>query len=176
MSIFHWFEMHVMAKDRAATAKFFNFDEDKDVTGYGDRFELNFGGNYGPSLNMRKMVERNPDLIFLIKESIECDTVMWFLIRFDAATNTTQQIRIEDSGEMVVELNKRLYDEYTTKYPRHFQGKDKFSNIRWDSYLTSFEECEKILNKAEEYRETVSPMGEDDFLEDGPDHLELAAQ
>jgi hypothetical protein len=166
MSVFHWYEMHVMAKDRAATAKFFHFEDDQDVTGYGDRFEINFGGNYGPSLNMRKMIERNPDLIFLVKESIECDTVMWFLVRFDAATNTTQQVRIEDSGSQVIELNKRLFDEYTAKYPRHFEGKNKFRAIHWDSYLTSFDECAKILSKASEYKETISPMTEDDFFDE----------
>lgn len=108
MSVWHWFEMTALAKDKASTAKFFNFDEPtQDVTGYGDSFKISFGGNYGPSLNMRKIIRSNPDLIFLIKETIECDTTMWFLSKYDVVTAAFKNIRIQDTGSFETAFNKK---------------------------------------------------------------------
>jgi hypothetical protein len=89
MSIWYQHEVHAIAKDRAAVAKFFKLDDsNQDVRT--DMFEFSYGGKNAPSLMLRKIVQENPDIIFLVKESIECDTVEWFVTRFSVEKNEQQ--------------------------------------------------------------------------------------
>lgn len=154
--------MHAIAKDKEATKKFFHFDGNDDVTGWGDRFEINFGGNYGPSLNMRKMIQNNPDIIFLIKETIECDTTMWFLSRYDVNTSEFLNIRIQDVGSFETAYNKKILELYEKWAPglaeKHFAKKEGFYEFRWTSFFSDFDTCASFLDRADEYKEMCHPM------------------
>lgn len=167
MSVWHHFYMTALAKDKAAVKKFFNFDDDRDVVGYGDRFEISFGGNYGPSLNMRKILQNNPDLIFLIKETIECDTTIWFLSRYDSKTSEIKNIRIQDTGSFETAFNKKILEDYEKHLPglaaKHFANEKGFETFRWKSLFNDFDECAIYLDKAEEYKEMIHPSTLEDL-------------
>lgn len=168
MSVWHWYEMTAIAKDKEATAKFFNFDSPKeDVTGYGDRFKISFGGNYGPSLSMRKMIRNNPDLIFLIKESIECDTTIWFLSKFDTITATFKNIRIQDTGSFETAFNKKILEAYEKQSPglaaKHFANVEGYHEFRWESFFSDYDQCLFYLDRVDEYKEMVHPTSKEEL-------------
>lgn len=160
MSIWYDLDVKAIAKDKTAVAKFFNLDDDyKDVRT--DRFEFSFGGKNAPSLTLRKVVQQNPDLVFLVKQSIECDTVEWFITNFDVSKNEQQLILIQDFGSVTNKVSKKLLEEYHEKYPRwlnnHLEGKKGQENFLWDSFITDFDRAVGMLNHSEEYKERVNP-------------------
>ena len=162
MSVWHHFKITALAKDKEAVAKFFNFDNPKeDVRGYGDRFELSFGGNYGPSLNIRKIVQQNPGLIFLINESIECDTEMWYVSRFDPTISDFRSFTIQDFGSVTNKVSKKALEEYDRANSglvlKHLNAENGYENFHWSMHFNDFDKVADMLNRSEEYKEKVNP-------------------
>ena len=167
MSTWYQYHIEVIAKNKEAVAKFFNLDPKDDVRV--DHFEFSFGQKNGPGLRLGKIIEQNPDLIFLVKQSVEVDSVSLWVERADAINKKSQRILIEDSGEYVVEINKKLLDMYAAKFPslpaKHLAREKGFEEFRWSYLFYDFEKTAEMLAHANEYEEMVSPMDEDDRLE-----------
>lgn len=160
MSIWYQLKVHAIAKGRAAVAKFFGLDDDwKDVRT--DMFEFSFGGKNAPSLTLKKIVQQNPDLIFLVEQHVECDTVEWFVTKWDSTKNEQQFFWIQDFGNVVNKVSKKLleeYDAYSHELTmKHLEGRKGFENFRWTQFLNDFDELADRLNRAEEYQEMVNP-------------------
>jgi hypothetical protein len=160
MSIWYQLNVTAMSANGAAVAKFFNLDNSmSDVRT--DTFEFSFGGKNAPSLTLRKIMEQNPDLIFLINQNIECDTRQWFLMRFDPATAEQQMIRIQDFGAAENKLNKKILEEYTKELPtlpvKHLEGQKGFEDFRWTMFF-NFEKADAMLKHSQDYKEMVNPF------------------
>lgn len=160
MSIWYHLDVTAISKDQAAVAKFFGLkDSWEDVRT--DRFEFSFGGKNAPSLTLRKIVEQNPDLVFLVKQSVECDTVEWFLTKFDSKSNQQQFFWIQSFGSVENKISKKLLEEYHKDRPKwleaHLEGKKGQENFLWDLFISDFDKAADILNHAEEYKEMVNP-------------------
>jgi hypothetical protein len=160
MSIWYQCKVHAISKGRAAVAKFFGLnDSHEDVRT--DMFEFSFGGKNAPSLTLRKIVQQNPDLIFLVEQHIECDTVEWFLTRFSTEKNEQQFFWIQDFGSVTNKISKKLleeYDAYSHELTmKHLEGLKGFEDFRWTMFLNDFDKIADRLNRAEEYKEMVNP-------------------
>ncbi len=163
MSIWYQHEVHAIAKDRAAVAKFFKLeDSNQDVRT--DMFEFSYGGKNAPSLMLRKIVQENPDIIFLVKESVECDTVGWFITRFDVKTNQQQFFWIQDFGSVTNKISKKVLEEYHKSSPtlveKHLNHQRGFENFRWEMHFNDFDKVADMLDRAPEYKEMVNPWKE----------------
>ncbi len=160
MSIWYQHEVHAIAKDRAAVAKFFKLDDsNQDVRT--DMFEFSYGGKNAPSLMLKKIVQENPDIIFLVKESIECDTVEWFVTRFSVEKNEQQFFWIQDFGSVTNKISKKVLEEYhqwsPTLVEKHLNGEEGFESFRWEMFFNDFAKVASMLDRANEYKEMISP-------------------
>lgn len=166
MSIWYHYDVEVMGK-REALAKFLNLELD-DVRI--ENFKFSFGQKNGPGLRLGKLVVQNPNLIFLVKESVEVDSVAWWIERFDKSSQKVQRVHIEDSGEYIVEINKKILEAYTKEYPtlpaKHLANERGFEGFRWSMFF-DFETAENMLNQADQYEEMVSPMDNGELEELG---------
>ena len=160
MSIWYQDTVHVIAKNRAAVAKFFKLEDSFDDVRT-DMFEFSFGGKNAPSLTLRKIVQENPDLIFLVKQTVEVDTEEWFLTRFDVVSNQQQFFWIQDFGQVTNKVSKKLLEDYAkdspTLVPKHLNGEEGYEKFRWTMFINDFDKAAKMLNHAEEYKEMVNP-------------------
>lgn len=160
MSIWYQLEVTAIAKDKSAVAKFFGLDNDyKDVRT--DRFQFSFGGKNGPSLRLAKLVEQNPDLIFLVKQEIECDTVEWLITRWNINSNQQQFLLIQDFGPVSNKISKKVLEEYHKEFGettiKHLNGERGFEDFRWESFFGDFDQSAEMLNHAEDYKEMINP-------------------
>src|SRR5271154_334384 len=109
MSVWYQLNVTAIAADKAAVAKFFNLkDSWEDVRT--DSFEFSFGGKNAPSLTLKKIVQQNPDLIFLVEQQVEVDTVEWFITRFDTVSNEQQFFWIQNFGSVVNAVSKKVLE------------------------------------------------------------------
>jgi hypothetical protein len=161
MSIWYQYEIDVLAVDRGATAKFFNLDPEKDVTAYADHFKLSFGGKNMGSMRLGKIVEQNPDMIFLVEESVEVDTVSVWLQRFDKIPNEHQRIFLYTTGMVNTKINKEILDLYAKEYPtlpvKHLTGEEGYDDFRWSMFFNDFGKCATLLRRHKEFEEMVNP-------------------
>lgn len=176
MSVWYHINVHVIAENKTAVAKFFNLNDSwEDVRN--DHFEFSFGGKNAPGLTLHKIVEQNPDLIFLVNQSIEVDTNQWFLMRFDAVSGKHQNIFIQDMGEWNNEINKKILEEYTKENPKlvekHLSEEKGFEQFRWNSFFYDFNKCAYMLNRADQYKDMTTPSVKADLEWDSDySHLE----
>jgi hypothetical protein len=156
-----WYQLHVtaIAENKTAVAKFFNLDPETDVRT--DSFEFSFGQKNGPGMRLGKIVEQNPDIIFLVKQSVECDTVQYWIERFDAAADQHQFILIQDFGDVENKVNKKIVDKYERKLPglaiKHLNDQKGYEGFRWSQYFNDFNKAATMLKQAEDYMEMVNP-------------------
>ena len=159
MSIWYHCEVTAIAANKTAVAKFFNLDDDyKDVRT--DTFQFSFGGKNAPSLTLKKIVQQNPDLIFLCKQDIEGSTIEWFLTRFDVKSNEQQFFWIQDFGDVVNRVSKKSLEDYVKSMPGHtlkILNGEKGHDFRWSYVYGDFDKAAEALNHAEEYKEMVNP-------------------
>lgn len=160
MSIWYQLEVTALAKSKSPVAKFFGLDDDyKDVRT--DRFQFSFGGKNAPSLTLKKIVEKNPDLIFLVKQEVEVDTVEWFVTRWDSVKNEQQFFWIQDFGSVTNKVSKKVLEQYHKEFGettiKHLNGQKGFEDFRWEYFFGNFDQTAEMLNHAEEYREMVNP-------------------
>lgn len=157
MSIWYQLDVTAMAKDKSPIAKFFNL-EDSFENVRTDRFEFSFGGKNAPSLTLWKIVKQNPEMVFLIKQSVECDTVEWFLMKWDTATDKQQSMLIQTFGSVNNLMSKKVLDDLEKKYPgaakNHLSGTSGNQGIDWSTFIY-LEQATDMLAHAEEYKETV---------------------
>lgn len=163
MSIWYQLEVTAIAKDKSPIAKFFGLDDDyKDVRT--DHFKFSFGGKNAPSLTLRKIVEQNPDLIFLVKQEIEGDTVEWFITRWGANSNQQQFFWIQDFGAVTNKISKKVLEEYHKEFGettiKHLNGQEGYEDFRWTMFFNDFDKAASMLSRAEEYKEMVNPWKE----------------
>lgn len=168
MSIWYQLNVTCIAKNRAAVSKFFGLREShEDVRT--DIFEFSFGGKNGPGLRLALIVEQNPDIIFLVEQQIECDTVQWFLTKFDVVSGVQKFIRIQDSGEYNNEVNKKIWEDFTktnADLPTDhwfFIKNQPNDRARWKMVFNDFNKLELILNQADQYQEMTPPYVEGDL-------------
>ncbi len=167
-----WYDYHITATgDKCAIAKFFNIKPEE--VNFIDDFEFSFSAKNGAVPNLDKIAEKNPDLIFVVRQNIECDTEKWYLKRFDAATSEHKRVLVECcSGYGNKEVNKLILDKYLEKNPRHKQG----DPINWKYFLSDFALSAEILEHIEKYEKMVISINEEDFLDDDFDHLKLEGE
>lgn len=158
-----WFQYNVTAYgDQASIGRFFHLDPSDDIHCI-DNFSFSFGQKNIPGLRFDKLVEQNPDLIFLVDICVEFDEQI-FLQRFDIVSQTHQIINIQERTDAVKSnfVNKKLLDEFTALYPdlvrKHIMQTNGFEEYRWNVALRSFSNMVTILSKADQYEEMVSPM------------------
>lgn len=160
MSVWYHYDVHTIAVDRAATARFFNLDPEKDVNAYADSFDFSFWGKNMPSLRLGKIIEQNPEMIFLVKERVE-DSVSWWIDRNDLVADQHQHIFLYTSGQVTTQINKKILEEYTKEYPtlpvKHVNGEKGFEEFRWSMFLSDFGKVATMLRRQEEYKEMVNP-------------------
>src|SRR5208282_999029 len=150
-----------------AIGKFFNLDPKEGVRI--DCFDFSFGQKNGPGLHIDNLIEKNPDLIFLIRESIECHTQNWYLERFDETAKEHRRVYVEgSSGYDQYLINKPILE----KYEKMFPNRKPNENHDWEYFFGNFEMAAEILAHANQYQDMVTPMTEDDFLCDDFSHLE----
>jgi len=100
-----------------------------------------------------KLIANNPDLVFLVKNSVEGGTYI-SLERFN------ERLLIEVSQyRMYTKINKELLDEYTQKFPtlveKHLRWEKGFQGFRWGYFLNSYEKISKLLDNANDYRDLI---------------------
>src|SRR5271154_378099 len=103
MSVWYHYDVEAIAVDKRAVAKFFNLDPETDVRI--ENFKFSFGQKNGAGLRLGKIVQQNPDIIFLVSESIESDTVNQWIERFDKIPNEHQRIFLFTTGSFTTEVN-----------------------------------------------------------------------
>lgn len=158
MSVWYDIKCYVYG-DRESIAKFFNL-EIEDV--FVDNFEIEYGRKNMPGLGLVRLIEKNPGLIFLVRESVECDTVIWSLHRYDEASKEIKGIMIQNSGSASHEVNAKFLEMYMTKFPglaeKHEDKQKGFEGYRWTYLLNSFDKMNNLLKNADQYRKMVCPM------------------
>lgn len=174
MSIWYQYSVTCLAEKPSDIAKFLGLSDHNDV--WTDRFSFSFGCKNSPGLRLEKIVERNPDLIFLVKEEIECDTVSWWIDGFDAATQTYQHIFIYTDGLATTEVNEKIFKEYEKEFPhmtaKHLAGIKGYENFRWTSFF-NYQRADQMLKNYLEYQEMITLITEDDILDNDYSHLLL---
>lgn len=175
MSVWYYLTVHAMAESKTAVAKFFNLDDSYDNVRT-DRFEFSFGGKNAPSIRLSKILEQNTDLIFLVKQEIECDTIEWYLMRFDKVSGNIVNVLIQDTGEVENVINKKIVEEYEVEFPglasKHFTHQSGYIGFRWAMFF-NFEKAAHILNNHISYREMVNiPQPVDELDDNDFSHLE----
>lgn len=171
MSTWYDFDVKVMSNNSSAVAKFFNLNDTlQDVRT--DWFEFSFSGKNGPSLNLNKLIEQNPDFIFLVKCSIESENISWSLSRFDRVTDTHQTISIQNISHYGSEINTKILEAYTTAYPtlpaKHFANEKGYEGFRWSMFFNNYEMASFMLSKFDQYETMRQVDVDDDF-----NHLEM---
>jgi len=146
MSIWYQHTVTCLAPNSEAIAKFLNLSSQEDVRS--DRFTFSFGAKNGPGLRLSKVVEQNPDLIFLVKENIEIETVNWWIDRFDKETNTYQHIFLYTTGAVMTEVNKKILQEYKIAFPglaeKHIAKEEGYLGFRWDMFFNYPSAADKL--------------------------------
>lgn len=180
MSIWYQYNVTCYARDRVAVAKFFNLQPTPDEVRT-DMFEFSFGGKNAPGLKLGKLITENPGLIFLIKQSVEVDSINWWVCRFDMDHATIPEEGIYQSISLysangyqgAIEVNKKILEEYAQKYPtlaaKHIP---RLEGFRWDMFFNDFDSTSAKLKKYKEYGEmTSSSSFEDIEFENDYSHL-----
>ena len=127
-----WYQLEVEAiGNQQAIGKFINLNPKEDV--YIDNFKFSFGQKNAPGLRLWKIMQQNPDLIFLTKMSVECDTVQWHLEKFDAASGEHRRILIQDFGPAVNRISKKVLEDYEKALSglavKHLNGEKGFEEL-----------------------------------------------
>lgn len=161
-----WYSITIEAMgDRSAIAKLMNLPKEDVVT---DNVTLSFGGKNGPGLGVMTLVENNPDLIFLVQCNIECETVQYWITRFDLVSNKHQFIMVQDIGPWNNEINKKILEQYTQKYPslpeKHFANMEpeNFDPFRWKLFFNDFNRMAEMLHNEEQYKEMLCVAKKED--------------
>lgn len=159
MSIWYQYDIEVLAKDEQAISKFWGVDARASA-----HFNFSFGAKNGPALDLGQLICNNPDLIFLIKEGVECSTY-WSLVRWDSDNNKVLEIPLSSVvvdmyPEPVFEINVKMIEDYKKKFPESIDNEiAKKYGFNWSAFFSSFEIAADKLNRADEYsdfRELVS--------------------
>lgn len=158
-----WYQYDVVAfGDRHAIGKFFNLDGEKDIH-YIDSFHFSFGQKNVPGLRLGKLIEQNPDLIFLVHQSTDFDDT-WYLHWAPKANEESKYLFLHQNvygqGD---EFSKNILEEYKKKFPylmtQHYEGR----RYEWEMFVGSFENAASLLGKAEFYKDRVFSGTKDDF-------------
>lgn len=155
MSVWYHYDVTIIGNKREPLAKLFGLESDDINT---DNFEISFGRKNMPGMRLGKLIDQNPDLVFIVKESVE-NSVAWWVQKGD------KQILIEDSGDVIVEINKRVLDEYTKKYPYMMEKHREGRPYEWKSFFYDYDKTVAMLDQADQYKEMISPMDQDDLDE-----------
>lgn len=174
-----WYQHDVIAMgDRQAIGKFFNLDPEEDIH-YIDNFDFSFGQKNVPGLRLGKLVEQNPDLVFLVKSFTDYDTTFW-LERFCVSENKHQSIFIargHHDAYAGIEVNTKLAKQYAERFPflmDKIQAGEREYN--WRHFFVGvenpFRHAADMLSKADEYKETSS-FAQDDIELDLSEPMEI---
>lgn len=160
MSIWYQCNVTAFAANKTAVAKFFNLDDSYDDVRT-DSFQFSFDGKNGSSLRLAKIIEKNPDLIFLVNTNIEYDTEQYSILRFDELLKETQYIRIQDFGSAENKVNKKILEAYEKELPglplKHLNGQAGYEGFRWKMFLNDFNKAAVMLRQYSDYKEMVNP-------------------
>jgi hypothetical protein len=100
-------------------------------------------------------------LIFLVKESVECDTVSWWVERYNIETSKEEFILIQDFGMAENKLNKRILEEYDRAHPslvlKHLNAQQGYEGFRWTMFFNDFDKVADMLKQADSYKEMLDP-------------------
>jgi hypothetical protein len=175
MSTWYNYDVKAIAADEKAVKKFFNLPSDEDVRT--ERFEFSFGAKNGCGMNLKQLAKQNPDIVFLVSSTIECQTGNDWIQRFDSLTNEMQEVLLYSTGEYDDEINKKVLEEYSKEYPtlvaKHLANEKGYEGFRWSQFL-DFNRAALILRREDQYKEMVSLMASDnDILDNDFSHLEM---
>jgi hypothetical protein len=152
MSIWYQYDITAVG-DRKAIGKFFNLDPEKDIH-YIDSFEFSFGQKNIPGLRLGKLIEQNPDLLFIVKHSTDYD-ITWSIERFDQATLQHQHVTVEyirHDMDALGKINSLLLEEYSKVFPylmdKHQSGERPYE---WKWFFNDYTRTAAILSQASKY-------------------------
>lgn len=173
MSVWYHYNVKAIAVDKHAVARFFNVDVENVYT---EDFEFSFGGKNGACVRLDEIVKKNPDIIFLVEQQIECDTSNEWIERFDNITNEHQHIFLYTTGYVTTEINKQVMEEYDKAFPtlvqKHLANEKGYEGFRWSMFFNDFGRAAYMLRHAKDYEEMVTPISNDDFVDNDFSHLE----
>lgn len=162
--------------DRQAIGKFFNLDPEQDIH-YIDHFDFSFGQKNVPGLRLGKLIEQNPDLMFLIKQRTDYD-VTWIVERFNKLLDKREYVVVmmENFEFDGIKFNKLLLDKYNEEFP-FFIEKHKMRTVQYDwTRYFNFEKISEVLNNSVKYSEMIdiNNYGDLDVADDGFYDLDTA--
>lgn len=168
-----WYQFDVVAfGDRKAIGKFFNLNPEEDIN-YIDRFGFSFGQKNVPGLRFGKLMEQNPGLIFLVKQSTDYNC-MYSLNWVPSATQPMKYLFLQEHTFGVGNaFSKELLKLYESKYPYLLKQHSGGRPYDWESFIGSFENAEKLLANSDLYKTRVTALSQEDFESDlaGNDYL-----
>jgi len=140
--------------DRQAIGKFFNLAPE-DIH-YIDHFDFSFGQKSVPGLRLGKLIEQNSDLIFLLKQSTDYDTI-WSIERFnkELCKHEYVTIMINHYEANSIKFNKLILDSYNEKFP-WLIAKHKLLKVQYDwTHYFNIEIITEVINNVSKYSEMI---------------------
>lgn len=158
-----WYQYRITCYgDEVAIAKFFKIK--KEEVNFIDSFDFSFGAKNGAVPSIDKLVENNPDLIFLTEQQIECDTVNWWLQRFDQTTSQIQSIPVMFHSYDDIEINKLLLEEYEQQFPYLMKQHQKEGRpYEWKWFFGHYSRSSTFLSNHAKYQEMTFIMSAEDI-------------
>ncbi len=150
-----WYQYKVIAfGDRKAIGKFFNLDPESDIH-YIDRFDFSFGQKNIPGLRLNKLIEQNPDLIFLVHQSTDFDDT-WYLHWAPNPDEPGKYLFLHQNrhgeGE---EFSVKILEEYKKKFPYLMQQHHEGRRYEWEMFVGSFANAATLLGNRDQYKEKI---------------------
>lgn len=169
-----WYQYNVVAfGDRKAIGKFFNLDPENDIH-YIDRFDFSFGQKNVPGLRLGKLIEQNPDLIFLCRQSTDYDDT-WSLHWAPKADEPTKYLFLyQNTFGMGEQFSKEIIKEYEKKFPylmeKHHEGRP----YEWEWFVGDFGNAARLLANPDLYSERIFSSSQEDLEMDqaGNDYMD----
>lgn len=144
---------------------------DLDVREYCEIDDIGFffidGSLDGPGFCLTKLMSKNSNLIFLIKEHVENYywpgnwSVRWTIEKLNHKI-IIEDISVEDYKREEWKLNSNLLKEYEIKLPgwseKHFSQEKDYEDFEWKHFFKhcGLQKCNEIISNHEQYNEMVS--------------------
>jgi hypothetical protein len=153
-----WYDVKVTAYGTEEDlARLLNVKSD-DISGLNE-ITLEFGQKNSPGVNLDSLAKNNPGLTLLVHTTVECHSGSMFLLRHDPMKNEDQYIPLERFDYEQQEYNRKLIVDF----PKLEQELAKNKFINWKYFCFDVEKIQALLNKHEEYQDTVSLVTQEDI-------------
>ena len=144
-----WCDADVTAYgDEESLAKLLNL-KPKDLDGLNE-VKLSFGRKNG--VDLEPLIKSNPDLVFLIRTTVECFSGGIWIARHDKTTDMPVDILLESYNYDMVEFNKKILEDY----PELLREYKESGVVDWKSFCSDEKRIRELLNQADQYEELAA--------------------